>query len=160
MNAYYWQYEAHIKRARISQKLGHNPSLSAEKEAERLPFFYIRGDENTRAGVRNRRSRLPKQESLSLRWKQNKADFFGEVCFFCLWFFQSVSCCKSIIKHFKSRKSKRCPRVRIARVPKKKFATSCDCLKNYIKRSHGYMQFSKKAHKKKFEHLLYTQYIF
>ena len=44
-------------------------SLRKKKEAERLPFFYIRGDENTRAGVRNRRSRLPKQESLSLRKK-------------------------------------------------------------------------------------------
>ena len=39
-------------------------SLSAEKEAERLPFFVCGGWE-PHEGVRNRQSRLPEQESLT-----------------------------------------------------------------------------------------------
>ena len=43
MDVYYSQYEAHIKRVRILQKLVHNTSLSARKRKLRLPFFALEG---------------------------------------------------------------------------------------------------------------------
>ena len=55
-------------------------SLRKKKEAK-ASFFCIRGDENTRVGVRNRRSRLPKQESLSpQKEKQTEAQIYLKVC--------------------------------------------------------------------------------
>lgn len=42
----------------------------------------------------------------------------------------------------------------------KKSAISCDCLKNYIKKVARLYAIQQKSAQKKFEHLLYTQYIF
>ena len=74
---YYWQYKLHMKGGKNNAKLDLNPSLSARKRKLSGFLFCIRRDENTRVGVRNRRSRLPKQESLSPQEKGSyQASFF------------------------------------------------------------------------------------